>query len=164
MGKDFSNTPAKRFLTISSKRPFYTTSLMYIVAAIFESGWFYLLFQNFDQVKRWATFPFIGWIMVAIFILMAVMIPMMFIIGIKLSILIKRATSISFTYEQIEKRKAVNRFLVIGILIDALFSSLLIFGDIKDKSAVVFACAFFGGRVLQANFEAVALYFDVRKN
>jgi hypothetical protein len=49
------------------------------------------------------------------------------------------------------------------IVADVFTSSFLIFGDIKDRSLIPFGCALFAGRILQANFEAIALYFSVKK-
>jgi len=145
----------------SFKKPFFSTAILYLVASICQLGWLWLIIQNFDQVKRWVGLPVIGWVMVAVYIAIVIVIPLLFVIGLKLLILVKKTVMISLTDEHIRNRKTVNMLLIVGIIADLVFSSLIIFGDIKDKSAIPYLLAMFGARVLQANFEAVALYFSV---
>lgn len=159
-GITMPNTSLKSF-----KNPFILTAVLYLVASVCQIGWLYILFQYFDQVKRWIEgIPFLGWMMAIIFIGIAVMVPLLFIIGLRLLRLIKKAVKIEPNYDQIRKRKAVNMLLTIGIFADLFFTLFLIFTEIKDRSAIPFAVALFGGRVLQANFEAVVLYFSVKNN
>lgn len=158
-----TNVLRKKFADYSFKKPFFLTSILYVVAALCQCIWFYILNLNFDQVLRWIKLPVMGWVMAFIFIAMAVIIPLMFIIGIKLFILIYKADGIRVTQADVSKRRTVNLLLGVGILADVVFSYVLLSSDIQDKSAIVFACALFGGKILQANYEAVALYFSVRK-
>lgn len=146
-----------------SKKSFVFTSVLYVVAAIFQLPWIYILFKNFDQVKRWMNIPIMGWAMAIVFIGMVIAIPFLFLIGIKLFLLIRKASQISSGPDEQRKRKNVNMLLIIGIVADIFFSSLLIFSTIKDRSVIPFAVALFAGKILQANFEAIALYFDVKK-
>ena len=146
-----------------SKKPFYFTAILYMVAAVCVSGWIYLLIQNFDQVKRWATLPVIGWLMVAMYVAMTISIPVLFTIGIKLFLLIKNSTQILVTDADKKQRRMLNMLLIVGITVDVLVSSFMIFNNIEDKSLIPFAVAFFGGRVLQANFEAINFYFSFKK-
>lgn len=157
------NVVKRKATADSFKKPFYFTSVLYIVAALCQCIWFYILYVNFDQVLRWIKLPVMGWAMAFVFISMAVMIPFMFFIGIKLFIMVKNADAIRVTYDDVRKRKAVNLLLGVGTLADIVFSTVLLTSNIQDKSAIVLGCALFGGKILQANFEAVALYFNVKK-
>ena len=148
---------------VTSKKPFFFTSILYLLAAISECVWPYILYQNFDQVKRWIAIPMIGWAMIIIFIGLLVAIPFLFVIGAKLLILIKGATQVAISPQHLRQRKSVNMLLIIGLIADIFFSLFLILGDIKDRSLIPFGCALFAGRILQANFEAIALYFSVKK-
>lgn len=145
------------------KRPLYFTASLYIVGAICECVWFHILWQNFDQVKRWMTMPVVGWVMAIIFIGMIIAVPFMLIAGIRLLHSINKATMIHQDYRDVKRRKLVNMLLIVGILADLFFTSFLLSSNNPDKSFIVLACAFFGGRILQANIEALSYYFSYNK-
>ena len=141
-----------------SKWKFLFTGFLYLVAPIFQSVWIYILYENIDQVKRWATMPVIGWIMMFLFVCMIIIIPYLFVIGILLLKKILQATSIRTTPEENKKRKMINILLCVGMMADIFFGYLLLTSQTQDTSATVFACALFGGKILQANLEAVFAY------
>lgn len=148
---------------VNSKKNFYFTSFLYIIGALFQFSWIFILYKNKEQVSGWMELPLFGWIMGIIFLLTTALIPILFFIGIKLYLVIKKADEITFSQKQKKARKTVNLFLILGILVDLVFAPLFIYGNITDKSAIPIIVALIAGRILQCNIASVEFYFNVKK-
>lgn len=148
---------------VNSKKNFYFTSFLYIIGALFQFSWIFILYKNKEQVSDWMELPLTGWVMGILFLLMTVAIPILLFIGIKLYLVIRKADEIAFTQKQEKARKTANFFLILGISVDLIFAPFLIYGEVADKSAIPIFVAFIAVRILQCNITTIDFYFDVKK-
>ncbi len=138
-------------------------SLLYIFAAIPQLVWPYTAFSYHDISMKYLELPVVGYSMLAIWVGTLICSVAMIFIGAHLFILSKRKEcSITQSPSQVRRYKLIRTLLVLGVAIDLLAVFLLFAGEnpLQDKSAIVFFSAVMGGRILQANLEAVLQYFN----
>lgn len=151
-----------RNIESSLRRRFMFTSVLYVVAAISECAWFWVIYQNRDALRLWVeSLPFLGWMFVFIFSALAIIVPFLAIIGIQMVRLVKKADAFRVTPSQLSARKNVNMLLIVGIVADICIPLFL--DGAQDKSAVIFVAAMFCARIFLANYMAVAMALSVKK-
>ena len=146
----------------SLRKKFKQSSVLYVIAALSECTWFYLLYMYQDSLVRWVKeLPLLGWIYVSIFTGMLVVVPILGIIGIVMFRLVQKSHSFIVTPYQKKSRQNVNLLLIVGILADLYFPAMLM--GAEDRSAVILFTVMFGGRILMANILAIQIAFSVQK-
>jgi hypothetical protein len=134
---------------------------LYIVAAIFPVGWIYLLLTNWGYVVKFTSLPVLGWALAAIWILMVLSIPNLLYIGISLIKLSRNPeVLIAQTVGDQRRQKMIAVLLVLGIIADIVAIPICLF-YIPDKSAAIFFSGLMGGRIIQANYEAIMQYHNL---
>lgn len=134
--------------------------VLYITASIFQVGWPYLVVSNWEVAKQWMDFPMIGWGLIAIWVLMIWCIPHLFFLGLRM-IKMSRNPRVVIVQTEYHKVRQMNLtiILLLGIILDIILFPILL--GAEDKSLVVFLTGMMGGRVLQANFEAIFQYHNM---
>lgn len=134
--------------------------LLYISASVFQIGWICLVVVNYEKALMFIDLPVLGWVFMTIWVTMLWVIFHLLFIGWKLvKIGSGPGATITQTADQKTRQKNVTILLVLGIILDIILIPLLI--ATEDKTVVVFLTGVMGGRVVQANLEAVLQYHQV---
>jgi hypothetical protein len=132
---------------------------LYFIASVFQTGWLYILYIYRDIAVQYAQIPPIGWALVLIWTALTLSIPYLMYVSYKLITFTKNAdTYILQTKGDVTKQYNISALLIIGIIVDLILFPTLQYID--DKSLVVFIVGAMGGRVVQANIEAIIQYFS----
>lgn len=155
------------FLTQTERNPSHNNTVnltrmgaLYIAASIFQVSWLYLVASNWTVAKEWMGFPVIGWGLIGIWVVMIWCIPHLLFLGFRM-IQMSRNPAAIIRQTEYQRRRQTNLaiILILGIILDIFLFPLLL--GAEDKSLVVFLTGMMGGRVAQANFEAIAQYHDM---
>lgn len=130
---------------------------LYIAASFFQISWPYLLLVNQKEAMELARQPYLGWPFVAIWVVMLWCIPHLFYIGCKLIYISRDKGAIII---ETPRDKGIKSNLIwllsLGILLDLILFPIML--NAADKGIVVFLSGIMGGRVVQANMEAILTY------
>lgn len=134
--------------------------MLYIAASILQISWPYLVISNWEVAKLWMGIPMLGWAFIFIWVVMIWCIPHLFFLGFQM-IRMSRNPKAIIRQTEYQRRRQMNLaiILILGILLDIMLFPLLL--GVEDKSLVVFLTGMMGGRVMQANFEAILQYHDM---
>ncbi|MCB9819005.1 hypothetical protein H6788_02380 [Candidatus Nomurabacteria bacterium] len=133
---------------------------LYLVAAAFQCAWPSYIYLNWDSAKVIIDSPLFGWPFVLIWAGMMWMIPHLAFIGYRL-IMISRDTTAIILQTELEKSRmrTIAFLLFLGILMDVTCIAFMF--SVEDAFFLIFLSVLVGGRVLQANTEAVLQYHQM---
>lgn len=131
---------------------------LYLVAFATQVGWVSYLGINYESVLRIVAIPFFGWLFTAIWAGMVLCTGFLGYIGVRMLLWgYDPNVHMTQTWSQRQKMLHVAGLMMLGFLLDAVLLVVVLQMDNIDD-AVLFT-AIVGGRVLQANQEAVLQYY-----
>ena len=133
---------------------------LYVIVSLCQASWLYLVISNNEIAIRFTGIPIIGWALIGIWMLMVWCTPYLFYLGARMIQIIRNhSILIKQTRNDRRRQKIIALLLFLGIVLDiTLFPFML---TLEDKSIVIFMSGFVGGRVLQANIEAIMQYYNL---
>ena len=148
---------------IEDKRPYgHSINLtrmggLYIVAALFQCTWPYFILTNWSEAELFLDIAILGWAFAVIWIMMVWLVLHLIFIGVRL-IQLSRDPTVTIRQSKWDKRQTrqIALLLVLGVMVDALTFPLALAAE--DEGWGIFFSVLMGGRVVQANLEAVLQY------
>lgn len=134
--------------------------ILYVTASLFQAGWLAIVLYHWEVSQLMMKLPIIGWGFIGIWCCMCWLVVHLPYIGARM-ILLSRDPAVVIAQTEYQKRRLSNVIflVVLGLLLDVILFSFL--PSIEDKSALIFLSGLMGGRVVQANMEAVLQYYDM---